>query len=96
MSQTLAVHSAGKQALIVRGAMRLFAGQAASGGTTVSGLRRHAFADPHDYIGTAPLGSTEEDATWKIVRQTVALDGTATVGTAINVSWTGRAGHTYT
>ena len=60
-----------------------------------SPARRHDFASPYDYCGTAPAGSSESAAVWTITRISVASNGTTTTGTATGASWTGRASATY-
>lgn len=48
------------------------------------------------YAGTAVNGSTEAAAVWKITRSTYNPAGQRTSkGVATDVTWTGRAGHTY-
>jgi hypothetical protein len=63
--------------------------------TSVPIAYRHDF-NVFDYLGKAPAGSLDSDNVWTITRLTIASDGTATVGTAVNVSWTGRYTHIYT
>jgi hypothetical protein len=59
--------------------------------------RRHDWSAPYDYIGTAPLGTADNTAAWRITRLTVSTAGAVTAtGTATGVTWTGRSGHTYT
>jgi len=59
--------------------------------------RRHDFVSSYSYCGTAPYGSSESSAVWKIVRILVASNGSVTsTATALNVTWTGRLTHTYT
>jgi len=58
-------------------------------------LRRHDFASPYDYCGTAPAGSSESAAVWTITRIAVASNGATTTATATNATWTGRASATY-
>lgn len=49
------------------------------------------------YTGQAPSGSAEGAAVWTIVKTTYSTAGLRlTLGTATNVTWTGRASHTYT
>ena len=59
-------------------------------------ITRHDYAAPNSYVGTAPTGSAEAASVWTIKRIAVAADGSTTTLTATAVSWTGRAGHTYT
>ena len=69
-----------------------------TGGNIVGGDQlsyRHDF-NVYDYLGKAPSGSSESASVWTITRLTIASDGTATPGTATNVTWTGRYTHTYT
>jgi len=66
------------------------------GGSATSKERRHQYANPLDYCGTAAVSSAESDAVWTIVRLTVASDGTDTTGTATPVKWTDRVTATYT
>lgn len=48
------------------------------------------------YVGKAANGSSEAAAVWSIIRSTYNAAGVRTAkGTALNVTWTGRAGHTY-
>ena len=63
--------------------------------TSVQLSYRHDF-NVYDYLGKAASGSSESAAVWTITRLTIASDGTATVGTATNVTWTGRYSHIYT
>lgn len=56
---------------------------------------RHAWNAPQSYMGTAPAGSLEGDSVWTITRITVADNGTVTIGTATNASWTNRESETY-
>ena len=58
--------------------------------------RRHEYAAPLDYCGTAVSGSAESSSVWTIVRLAVASGGTDTVGTATAVKWTDRVTATYT
>ena len=58
-------------------------------------LRRHGFAAPYDYCGTAPAGSAESAAVWTITRISIFSDGHTTTATATNATWTGRASATY-
>lgn len=49
------------------------------------------------YVGKALLGTAESAALWRIVKSTFSSAGVLlTSGTATNVTWTGRTGHTYT
>lgn len=63
--------------------------------TSVQLAYRHDF-NVYDYLGKAASGSSESANVWTITRLTIASNGTATVGTATNVSWTGRYSHIYT
>jgi hypothetical protein len=63
--------------------------------TSVQLSYRHDF-NVYDYLGKAASGSSEGASVWTITRLTIASDGTATVGTATNVTWTGRYTHIYT
>lgn len=66
-------------------------------GETALRERRHDWSSPYDYCGLAAVGSAENAAVWTITRLTINSSGDVTaVGTATNVTWTGRAGHTYT
>ncbi len=56
---------------------------------------RYDYAFPNSYVGSAPTGSAESASVWTIKRIAVAADGSTTTLTASAVSWTGRAGHTY-
>jgi hypothetical protein len=58
--------------------------------------RRHSFEQPYSYCGFADDGESEASNVWSITRINVALDGTATTGSATNVNWTNRSTHTYT
>lgn len=49
------------------------------------------------YVGSAAIGSSTGAGVWTIVKTTYSAAGIRTSrGTATNVTWTGRAGHTYT
>lgn len=49
------------------------------------------------YVGTAPSGSSQSAAVWSITRSTFTAAGIrASKGIATNVTWTGRASHSYT
>jgi hypothetical protein len=49
------------------------------------------------YVGTAPSGSSESASIWTIVYSQFNSAGIKTSeGTAVNTTWTGRTGHTYT
>lgn len=49
------------------------------------------------YVGQAINGAAESSPVWTIVRTTYSAAGVRTSkGTATAVTWTGRAGHTYT
>jgi hypothetical protein len=63
--------------------------------TSVQLSYRHDF-NVYDYLGKAASGSSESASVWTITRLTIASDGTATIGTATNVTWTGRYSHIYT
>lgn len=63
--------------------------------TSIQLSYRHDF-NVYDYLGKAASGSSESANVWTITRLTIASDGTVTVGTATNVSWTGRYTHIYT
>jgi hypothetical protein len=58
--------------------------------------RRHSFEQPYSYCGFADDGEAESANVWQITRINVALDGTATTGSATNVNWTNRSTHSYT
>jgi hypothetical protein len=58
-------------------------------------IRKHDFSSPYSYNGYALSGSSESANVWTITRINVNVDGSTTKGTATNVSWTGRASHTY-
>ena len=48
------------------------------------------------YVGKAANGAAEASAIWTITRSTYNAAGVRTAkGTATNVTWTGRAGHSY-
>jgi len=66
-----------------------------AGPVTFPRLRRHDFAAPYSYCGTATAGSAESAAVWTITRINVASNGTTTIATATNATWTGRASATY-
>ena len=58
--------------------------------------RRHDWTQPHDYLGTAPLNTADGSPAWRITRLTINSAGAVTAtGVATDVTWTGRAGHTY-
>lgn len=48
------------------------------------------------YVGRASQGSLESSAVWTVRKSTFDSAGVRTsIGTAVNVTWTGRTGHTY-
>ena len=63
-------------------------------GPSGAGERRHAFAAPYSYNGTATAGTADSASGWAITRIAVAADGTTTVATATG-AWTDRASLTY-
>lgn len=65
-----------------------------TGGGGTSLIYRHDF-NIYDYLGTAPIGSSESSNVWEITRLTIASNGSVTTGVATNVSWTGRYTHIY-
>lgn len=49
------------------------------------------------YVGKALQGSAESSAVWTVKRSLFNAAGVRTsIGSAVNVTWTGRSGHTYT
>lgn len=58
--------------------------------------RRYDESGNYQYAGAAPNGSAEGAAVWTIRRLTYASSAYVTTQQALNVTWTGRAGHTYT
>lgn len=57
--------------------------------------RRYEESGNYIYAGTAPAGSAEGSAVWRITRITYSSGTQTATGVATNVTWTGRAGHTY-
>lgn len=58
--------------------------------------RRHEWSDPFDYLGKAPLGTSDATPIWSITRLTVSSTGVVTErATATGVTWRERADHTY-
>lgn len=58
--------------------------------------RRHDWASPYDYLGTALIGTIDSSPAWRITRLTINSAGAVTAtGVATDVTWTGRASHTY-
>lgn len=58
--------------------------------------RRHAWSAPFSYCGTAPAGTPEGTASWTVTRIEIGSTGAVlAAGTATDVTWTGRTGHTY-
>lgn len=57
--------------------------------------RRQDHATPYIYAATAPAGTAESASAWTITRMTFTAGALTATGTASNVTWTGRAGHTY-
>jgi len=57
--------------------------------------RRHEWADPYDYCGTALAGTAESAEAWTITRIEVAADGTTTTTSATAVAWDDRATASY-
>ena len=70
-------------------------GGGAGGGGSTDYLVKSAFAAPYNYIGRAPLGTADGDATWDISRIEVASDGSTTVLNATG-AWSNRASLSYT
>lgn len=90
----------GKQATLVSGTnIKTINGTSILGSgdivTSVQLSYRHDF-NVYDYLGKAASGSSDSASVWTITRLTITSDGTATPGTATNVTWTGRYTHTYT
>lgn len=63
-----------------------------SGGT---GERRHEYAYPYIYCGTAPAGTDESAATWALTRVTLNAEGDVTATETATDAWTDRATATY-
>lgn len=57
--------------------------------------RRYEESGNYIYLGTAPTGSAEGAAVWRITRITYAAGTQTASGVATAATWTGRAGHTY-
>lgn len=57
--------------------------------------RRQDHATPYMYLATAPAGSAEGSAVWRITRLLFASGVYTASGVVTNVTWAGRAGHTY-
>ena len=74
-------------------------GGGGGGGVLALGARRFEFvAGSPDvaYCGTAELGTAEGTAAWFITKLTFTAAGAVSAtATASDVTWTGRAGHTY-
>lgn len=50
--------------------------------------RRHNWQSPYSYNGKAPIGSSESDAVWTIVRIEISGDGSvAEINTLTGVKW---------
>jgi hypothetical protein len=63
---------------------------------SIERIRRFDGSGNTSYIGTAPIGSAESDAVWKIKRTIINTDGGVLSSlTANNVSWTSRITATY-
>ena len=59
--------------------------------------RRHEWVDPYDYLGKAPINSSESESVWEIVRLTISFSGSVIESLrATGVNWTDRFNHTYT
>lgn len=67
--------------------------QAPAGGS--GGERRYDESGNVQYAGQAPVGSAEGSAVWTIRRLTYSSGVYQSTATATDVTWTGRAGHTY-
>lgn len=57
---------------------------------------RHAWADPYDYLATAPDGSLDSAEVWTITRLTLNSAGTVTATGTATGAWDDRATLTYT
>lgn len=58
------------------------------GAPAITYEKRHKWINPYSYNGKAPLGSSESDAVWKIVRIEIAGDGSVVeIKTLNNVKW---------
>lgn len=67
----------------------------ADGADATVHARRYEESGDYIYCATAPAGSAEGGAVWRITRITYASGVQTATGVATNVTWTGRAGHSY-
>ena len=68
--------------------------QSASGSFATAYEIQTSFSEPHNYIGTAPKGTTQNSTGWTIKRLTIASDGSVTKTSATGV-WNNRNSLTY-
>ena len=57
--------------------------------------RRYEKNGNYIYVATAPAGSLEASAVWRVTRITYVAGVQTASGVSTNSSWTGRSGHTY-
>lgn len=57
--------------------------------------RRYEESGNYIYCATAPQGSAEGLAVWRVTRITYTSGVQSATGVATGVTWAGRAGHTY-
>lgn len=65
------------------------------GGGSGGGERRYDEQGNFQYAGVAPKNAAETDPVWSISRLTYSLGVYVSTQVAVGVTWTGRAGHTY-
>lgn len=69
---------------------------ASEAGGSQGSARLYEESGNYIYAATAPTDSAEGDAVWRITRITYSNGVQTATGVAVAVTWTGRAGHTYT
>jgi hypothetical protein len=68
---------------------------ASEAGSDGSGERRHDYASPYIYCGTAPAGTLDSAETWTLTRITLDDEGTVTATETATDAWDNRVTATY-
>lgn len=65
-------------------------------GPSAARSRRHEWANPYSYCGTAPLGAADAATAWTVTRlQINAAGAVVATGMATAIAWTARASAVY-